>query len=863
MSEVLAADQFIGLTDLPAYNRPPGWLRAQQNLRIRPGGYLEMRGGLDRLKPASGTAVNPVSSNENYLGAIDSVTQWGWVRVYDANFNTFVYVTGGGADTTSDENLATRSYYQLFGSVTGAGPLVTGRYVCIGADHPFGNVTFTLVRAATWAGVTVGYTYGTADGAPPTFSNLTTTSTCDFTTAVTAGSYRETTASWAIPTNWVPTTEGNAVDGYVTKYWVRISLTGGAIGITTYPMQGMQPVLVDWRGMHELYVAAGDPGTSATDGNLYRYVERHTGATTTADWSLAGQTLNTSAGSRVRMASYRGILYVVDGRNFKRIDLGEYEDAGLPAVPITLNTTAGNQIVTNAGPGTWSGGAAVNFRFRYAVTAGYGAVQTAVTRDLSTISSRTYAPTLFGESEPYFFTAAQYPSTLASGVGYVQVLDGDSVRMNLDLTNLNVFSMLKVDALHFYRTNDLNNVDPSAYESMPYFRIFSVYRDASGAWTAGNLDDQRLDHPAPMISLDQEEQSPPEAPTLIWIHKNRMFLGGSTKYPARVFWSKPYQPDAYRTDLDFEDFSSDSSGRLMAGADFMDQSIVFTEDNMYGISDVDVDQFQSYVIAPGIGCIATDALAVSDGVAIWPARDGIYMFTGKDTPMKLTKEMDTTFGKLSYESHGLSRAVIHNSQYEISLISSSGVIGSTYRYDLLTGTWSTVAHNLGSSKVVPLCVAMTTLNTNGANQYRPLYGQTPGHGGTQLYDLYLGELTTADNGSAITSRADIHFGPGGFKHLKPDRVGVYYSADSGWQTVTISSPNSAFIGTDIPAGGVGSGTADSGTNYSLVKGTFKERNTGTQDLVIRVDATSASGGTVGNQRLLAAYLVGESVDPRR
>jgi hypothetical protein len=129
--------------------------------------------------------------------------------------------------------------------------------------------------------------------------------------------------------------------------------------------------------------------------------------------------------------------------------------------------------------------------------------------------------------------------------------------------------------------------------------------------------------------------------------------------------------------------------------------------------------------------------------------------------------------------------------------------------------------------------------------------------------LYVGEQTTQDNGANITAYADIHFGPGGFRFFKPDRVGVYYQSDSGWSSVVISSPNTVAIGKSIPAGGLGSGTADSGTNYSLVRGKFKERTSGIQDLVVRVTGTSQAGGTEWAQRLLAAYVTGETVEPRR
>ena len=839
MSTILVKD-FKGLTDLPAYDRDPGYLRTLKNLRPRPDGYLEMRGGLERLAPASGTPANPISTG-GYLGALDSPTPWGWVRTFNATSGNFEL--NGAA---SSANLALHSFILLW-------PGAVGDYLLIGADQPFSSVTIYLVRAATYGGgTTFVYEYGVTDpgGGPPTYSPLTTSEVFDLTTGVSAATGRATTASWRMPSNWIPTTEGNAGQGRARKYYIRVRLSA-VVGWVQSPRLGFENTHVDWQGMHELFIAGGDPSTGSLNCGLYRYVEN----VSTADWSAISTTLFSGNSARQRMVSYRGVLYLVNGRDQKRFNGIDFSNIGLPAPNVTLVLGVG------AGPATWTGGAVANLRFRYAVTSGWGSQQVAQPDPTAFTQCRTFIPTLLGESPPQFFTftGGTYPNATAAGVGYVLVADAQQVGFNFTPASM---PNREVDCLHVYRTDDLSNVPESAYESMPYFRIFTIQRDAlSGTLLGGPgaYQDQRLDFPFPRRELDQTDTTPPPRCKLIWIHKNRNFYASSDRYPARVWWSDPYEPDVVDTDKNYEDFSTEKGGRVTAGAEFLNMALVFTEDQMYGIADVDVDQFQSFPIAPGVGCVAPDALAVSNGLAIWPAKDGFYAWNGEGLPRKISKDMDDTFSRMSYEGHGLSWARMHTNQYEVRFISLRGALGSMFRFDLITGKWFEITHGIAAS-VVPLCAATVPIGHSDYPRVHPIYGSIPQ---ASDFNVYVGEQTTQDNGNAITCTADIHFGPMGDQHFIPDKAGAYYRAADGWAAPTLAEASTSAVGTDINAGSVGSGNPDPGADYSLVQAGFKQTSSGSQDVVVRFNVTSIANGTLHRQRLLAAFLSGSYTEPRR
>lgn len=825
---------------MPAFNREPGWLRTCGNMRVRPGGHLEMRGGLVRPRPTGGTAVDPTAvANSGYFGAISSAAPFGWVRVFTNSGGPGTFVLNGAG------NLALKSWW-IFRIAQ------VGDYLLIGSDTPFSSVTLTLAGTGGFAGAaTLTYKYGTADGGPPTYSNLTTTSVFDFVTAVPNGG-RQTTASWAVNSNWVPTTEGNATDGYSFKYFVKIEVTAFVAGGDI--QMGHENTHADWAGMNELYVAHGAPVTAANNGAIKLYTHN----VTSANWYTVGSALHSGNHPRYKFASYHGVLYMVNGIDQKRWDGGTLSNIGLPAPTIAFTVADGG-----AGPGTWTGlGAAL--QFRYAFTYGYGSQQVAVPRDLSAQHGRTFSPTLFGESPP----GAQ--SNIAYPLGGNRITIADANQVNISFP---VAPPANVDAIYVYRTDDLTNVPASMVDSMPYFLIFTIYRNNAGVFATAPTFylDQRLDYPTPQKELDRTDSTPPPRCKNIWVHKNRLFMANSDRFPGRVWWSKnAYVLDAFDQDgFIFEDFGTTEGGRIMAGGEYLNQAVVLTEDQLYGIADVDSDAFQSYPIAP-VGCVAPDTFAVKDGIAMWLARDGIYRMKDGQLPVKVSKAMDRTFSRMSYEQHGWSKGVIHNGQYELWLIKpNTSPPTDGWRYDILMeeenegiGTWSSVGYS-PTALVVPLATVTAPLGTDDAGVRHPLLAPMA-LGANGSFRVYLGELGVLDDAAVIGVTVDIHYGPSGFRYFAIDRVIFYYDADDGWDDPAVSAPTALELGRAIDNTSFGAPTPVVASDYRMIQSIFKPRNhSGTGDVVIRFTANSVGGGTLWGQRLLASYLKGRYIEPLR
>lgn len=838
MANPIKVERFLGLTDLPAFNRDPGWLRFCGNMRVRPGGYLEMRGGLSRPRPAgvSGVAVDPASAaNSGYFGAIGSSAPFGMVRWYGSTGAEFVGQTG---------NLALRSFISENG--------VAGSRLVIGADAPFSSVTLTLSNTA---GGTFAFKYGTADGSPSTYANLTMSTSFDFASAVPAAG-RQTTGSWAVPTNWVPTTEGNVTDGFAYKYFMVIERTGNGGAL----LLGHENLHSDWTGMSELYVSHGAPVSSAQNGFVKQYAHN----VLNAAWNTVGSGLFSGNHPRYRFASYHGVLYFVNGIDQKRFDGSTLANVGLPRPTQTFTVADGG-----AGPGTWTGGLVATLQFRYAFTYGYGSQQIAVDRDLpdsaaQTVWGRTYTPTLFGESPPGALTTVAYPA----GANRITIPDGNHVNISFATA-----PPADVDAIYVYRTDDLTNVPASAVDNMPYFFVGVILRSRTNIFltvATTFYQDQRLDNPTPQKELDREDSTPPPRCKNIWIHKNRLFLANSDRYPGRVWWSKPFVLDSFDQVFDTDDFATTQGGLVMAGGDFDNESLVLTEDSLYGIADVDSDAPQSHLIVP-IGCVAPDTFVIKDGVAMWLARDGVYRMRPRELPVKVSGAMDYTFNRMSREKHGWSYATIHNGQYELWLIKPNTVQPSDgYRYDITMeqfspngiGTWSTVGYS-APPLVVPMAAVTAPLGTEDAGVRHPFLAPLA-LGANGSFRVYLGEIGLLDDSAVIGVTADVHYGPSGFNYIKTDRVVFYYDADDGWGTPAISAPTTGELGYEYDTSDFGTPSPDtSWGNYRFIHSILKPRGSGTQDVVVRFTANSVGGGTLWGQRLMASYLTGEIVEPPR
>src|SRR6267142_5513074 len=70
-----------GVSDGPYMLEPEGTLTNLQNMRLRPGGYAEARGGMEKLKPSGGTATDPGGSTP---AGIQISSSNGWIRTNTA-----------------------------------------------------------------------------------------------------------------------------------------------------------------------------------------------------------------------------------------------------------------------------------------------------------------------------------------------------------------------------------------------------------------------------------------------------------------------------------------------------------------------------------------------------------------------------------------------------------------------------------------------------------------------------------------------------------------------------------------------------------------------------------------------------------
>jgi hypothetical protein len=297
--------------------------------------------------------------------------------------------------------------------------------------------------------------------------------------------------------------------------------------------------------------------------------------------------------------------------------------------------------------------------------------------------------------------------------------------------------------------------------------------------------------------------------------------------------------------------------------EFADQLVAWTEDQTWGITNVDLDVAQLFPIHPDVGCVAPDAVAAGDGWLVWPARDGFYAWAGgTKMPQKISDDFDQTFYKMAYETHGGSRATIADHKY---IFRGAAPDGSTsgadtaYVYDLETQTWSTYNLSNFSSHMFPLTTIHAPLGNNDAGGIKPLWAKIDYGTGAGEYSLFIGELTTQDNGIPYTCQVTMHFQLPPSAMFKPKRILAYYQATDGWGTPFLSSTGTIGSAT----GAVGTGTPDTGNDYNLIGGTFAGVSSGTSDIKVSFLADTVAGGTINLQRFFGAVIEGEFAKVRR
>lgn len=811
--QLIKAFPFSGLTDLPAYGKDPGLLRTLQNMRLMPGGYAETRGGLDKLKISGGTATDPITGTGTFLGAHEHVSPSGWVMTFDS---------AAGAGTQYSVNRFFTTYWLFF--ATG----VVNDATYFGSDLPFSRIRMCVERFAVWTATT---TWEYWNGAA--WTALTMSENPDFTAAgapATGPGFRY--ASWAVPTNWAATGVGDAGSGRVYKYWVRVRISAIS-ALTTLPRECHMGVEADWTGMRELYLVNGNSSGGASNAILQRFGINGTAA----EWFAVNSALFSGNAARARMASYRGRLFLVNGKDQKRWDGSAFENIGLAAPTGTVTATAvAPGPVPALGAGVWN----------FALAFGYG--------NQTIDGTSTFPASLYGYSAG--LKASTYPLTTAAGQN-----------ARIDWSAVTVPS--NVNEVLIFRTQDLTGV--TNRDNFPLFMVQAVGRAADGTLaTSADVSSAGTFPGFPPVELrgfgnnaslfpGGSEQDPPPGAIYVAVHQNRLFLGYAN---GDIYWSAPFQPDVFDLNFNYVRLTRASGGRLMGMIEFQDQLVLFTEDQTWGLTNVDLDIPQLYPIHSGVGCVAPDSIATGLGVLFWLSHDGVYSWDGVQgsLPREMSGKVSTAFSQLSYELHGGSRAIVQDNQaaaYEIKFLSRTGLVsGGHYRLDFGSGQWSTIVHGIAST-LHPLATIHAPLGHASQGQRKPLYGQVLLPASDKA--IYLGELTTQDSASNFTCIADVHFGPNGIQVVQPERVFFYYVAADGWGTPALQIQNTNGIWTNLAAGEMKSQTPDTGSDYSVVRAVLQTSKP-TQDVVVRFTVSSAAGGTINTQRLFAGYLKGNVFD---
>src|SRR6267142_2827258 len=593
----------------------------------------------------------------------------------------------------------------------------------------------------------------------------------------------------------------NNVYGYVYYAEVATAVIG------TMPTQKDQRIHINWEGMKEIYLASSNSAGGAANGTVLRYGQ----SGTTATWASITASLTSTSDPRIRFASWRGYLYWLNGYEQKRYNLDSVADMGF-ATPTGAVTTA------------VGGGTGLTGVFHYAVTYGYGAAgELGESNGLQTTA--TVAPV----NQDVTVTLSGLTSVPAKGT---------------------------VDVIYVYRTVDLSTAAAvsTSYGAFPFYRVKTVTRDANGAFPA-TTQDNTMRVPQPIVTLNPVSTTPPTRCQFISPHRSRMFMAKNHIYPGRVWWSKNFEPESYNQDEDFADLTAGTGGGLTGMIEFADQMIVFTEDTVYGITNVDQDQPYIYVIAKGIGCVAPESLRAGYGFLFWLSRGGLYMWDGNSPPERVSDELPLSFYSFSVESHGNSRAIIYNRLYEILFVSQTDDVtfaysGHRFRFDVATRTWST-GHftTLSDLYVGPLLTVTAPLGHEDFGFRHPFYGKIQ-YTGT-LFHVYLGEFKTVDDGGAITYTARAPVGPPHGQAMTVRRIiAIYRAIGAGWNTV----PSLSVIGTigDIPA--TGTSFAQLGTDYNTVQAQVTGLVGYTSDVALLFTELSNSGGTANRQHVVGLYL---------
>jgi hypothetical protein len=783
------------VTDGPLFAAGPGTLSSLVNMDLQPDGYAEARGGMEELKPLGGTPADAISAG-GYSDAHQISTSLGWVRTFDE-------AAAAGSEYSANLILSP-------GNVKPFATGVVDDAIYFGADLPFSRVFVDLIIDASWT-VTLVREYW--NGA--TWAALTTAENIQWVGFALTRQFE----SWTMPTDWVANTIGDSGTGNVLKYWMRIRISVSTL-ITTLPR--VNAVGGSWVGMRELYVCTQSPRTSGTAGTF----KRHGQTGTTEEWFAINSSLFSGNASPSRLASYRGRVLFVNGKEQKHWDGYSLRDIGL------------------AKPGT---GATAT-----AVAAGAVGMGDRVTRVYIAFG---YGPTALATTEPND-SDPLYGWSEATYISEVTTMGAQDIR--IDWSGLTIGS--NVSCLGIYFTQDLTSVTAAERANFPAFLWDTEWRQELIDFTTTQMPGVT----GPVLPLFPQQEAflydnkPPSRCKYIAVHQNRLLLGDDDYW----YWSDAFKPDIFNRTQNFMALARAQGGRHMGGIGFGDQAVLFTEDQTWGLSNIDLDVPRLFEIHPGVGCVAPDSIAMGDGLLVWLARDGVYAWDGSpNAPVKVSTDFEQTFGKMSYESHGGSKATVHERRYDVTLSSPDyGTTLGSFRLNFETMKWSTLTHAGFTSTLFPLATIHAPLGNNDAGKQHPLWGKADYLTSGVDYSLYLGELTTQDNGTNYICSATMHFPLPPNSTLTPSKLLAYYQAADGWGTPTLANAVATPIGST--PGTLTADTPNTGTDYSLLHGTYSGVGA-TSDIQVTFSVSSAASGTVNRQRLFGAVLKGKAGPMRR
>lgn len=620
--------------NVPLFNRDTGILKKLMNARVKPGGYLETRGGYEELKPNAGTTAN-VDANGFIVGLFEHVQSHGAI------------IGAGNAGATFTTDIAMYGSYFLWkiaddpgGSPPGVGTTSTSNYWAFGSSGKFSRLRTTVAQGAgAGSAFTVIWEYSKGAGVWGALTGPTE----DFKTAGTKE------ISWAIPSDWVPMQVNN-----IFLYWVRVRILAAGACVADVRILDSQ-FLSDWPGRVMLFGATAQAAASAALGKLRFYAQNGAGVASWSDAFVGATTLFSGNYPRYRFATFQSRLLFANGLENMRYNNDRASALGLDP-PVAPNL----QHVAAAAANNY-GTAAI---YDFAISFGYGPR-----------GEWGESPLVMSTTGPVAYGAGDQAQLTWTGAGA---------------------QAGQVERVYLYRTDDLTSVEVSVRNQQPMFRIAALPRLLPNVIQLAYNDFVRQ-FPFPEFQGDPfTDRVPPARCRFINSAPGRVLYAANDEHPTRGWWSKAGFGETVNKDEDFMDLS-DLGGEITGSVWAFDSWFLFTERGMRGASDLNEDIPNIFDVPGGVGSIAPDAVAYRYGQLFWLSGDGVYRMDQSGDIKRISDDQSAVFQKMTIESHGRSRACMYRGMYHVLLMDQNNApIGSqpAWRYDLVTGNWHEVSHAL-------------------------------------------------------------------------------------------------------------------------------------------------------------------------